>query len=103
MNPLKANDGTLLKDKSQILARWAEYFATLLGASNPTDPTAIDELPQYPTVVEMDAPITETEVSSAINSLKAGKAAGPDGLPPEIFIHGGSDLTKFLTKFAQQC
>ena len=33
----------------------------------------------------MDTMITEGEVTDAINSLKAGKAAGPDGLLLDLF------------------
>ena len=101
--PLKASDGTLLKDKAGILARWAEYFCTLLNSANPTDPSAIDELPQLPVATEMDAVISESEVSEAIKSLKAGKAAGPDGLPPDLFIHGGPAMIKLLTDFCRRC
>ena len=101
--PLKSTDGVLLKDKAAILARWAEYFKDLLNAANPTDPTVIAQLPQFPTVTQLDEPFTEEEVAKAINSLKAGKAAGPDGLCPEIFMHGGPEITKLLTKFSNKC
>ena len=101
--PLKNADGVLLKDKAAILGRWAEYFKDLLNAANPTDPTAIVELPQFPTVLQMDDPVTEDEVAKAISSLKAGKAAGPDGLSPEIFLHGGPSMITLVTKFANKC
>ena len=103
INPLKDSDGTLLKDKAAILARWAQYFGTLLNNANPTDPSAIDELPQLPVANELDADITESEVAEAISSLKAGKAAGPDGLPPDLFIYGGPAIVKLLTDFCRRC
>ena len=104
VNPLKSTNGTrLLKDKSEILKRWAEYFQILLNAANPTAASAIGELPQYPVATEMDGPITEEEIDKAISSLKAGKAAGPDGLPPDVFIHGGAALVTFMTEFSQKC
>ena len=65
--------------------------------------SAIEELPQYPLATEMDEPITEAEVAKAIQSMKAGKAAGPDGLPPDLFRHGGAALLRFLTEFCRKC
>ena len=104
VNPLKSSDGAqLLKSKEDILKRWAEYFGALLNSANPTDMSAIEELPQYPIATEMDEPITETEVAKAIKSMKSGKAAGPDGLPPDLFRHGGAALLQFLTEFSQRC
>ena len=101
--PLKSSSGALVKDKAAILARWAEYFGALLNNANPTDPSAIAQLPQYPVVLEMDAPITEEEVTKAIKTLKAGKAAGPDSLPPDLFMLGDPTITKLLTKFSRKC
>ena len=48
----------------------------------------------------MDDPYTENEIAKAISSLKAGKAAVPDGLYPEIFLHGGPAMTKLVTKLS---
>ena len=45
----------------------------------------IGELPELPTVHEMDAPPTINEVKKAIDSLKNGKAPGPNGIPGEVY------------------
>ena len=42
-----------------------------------------DEIIDHP---ELDAQISATEVRSAIQSIKAGKAPGLDGLPGECFV-----------------
>ena len=102
--PLHAEDGrTLLKDKDSILNRWASYFSSLLNNPYPIDETAMDELTQLPTVYEMDALPTLAEVEAAIAGLKNGKAAGPDGIPPEVFKFGGRALNELLLSCFVKC
>ena len=102
--PLRSEDGvTLLKDKSQILKRWSTYFSSLLNNAYPIDESALDELPTLPTVHEMDAPPTIAEVETAIAGLKSGKAAGPDGIPPEVYKHGGRSLTMAVWTYCLDC
>ena len=96
-------NGTLLKDNNSILRRWAEYYSDLLNSSNPTDPTILDELPQLPSVVEMDALPTLEEVKKVIDSLKNGKAPGPDGIPGEIYKCGDEDLCRALISIFHRC
>ena len=89
---MNVTDGTLPKIKTEILKRLAEYFDALFNSVNPIEFSASYELPST-----MDLPIAENKVTRAINSLKAGKAAGPGGLPPETFTHGGRSLVSFLS------
>ena len=101
--PIKDTDGTLLKDNDKILKRWAEYYSSLLNSSNPTDQSILEELPQLPTVYEMDVPPTLEEVKRAIDSLKNGKAPGPDGIPAEIYKCGDEDLCHALLSIFLRC
>ncbi len=88
--PLRSADGeTLLKDKQQIVDRWAEHFRELLNQQNPVDPMVLDEFPNRPEIIELDLPPTFSEISSAVRSLKNNKAPGPDGIPAEIIKQGG--------------
>lgn len=41
----------------------------------------------------LDAHITQGEISTAISSLQSGKSPGPDGLPSDFFKKLSSDLT----------
>ena len=79
--PLTALDWTLVTDGVKFLVRWAKYFSALFNKVKPTDPSAFDKLPQLPVATGIDIKITQVEVTEAINSLKAGKAAGTVGLP----------------------
>ena len=104
LSPLRAEDGvTLLKDRAQILNRWATYFSSLLNNAFPLDETALDELPVLPTIHEMDALPTIAEVEAAIAGLKNCKAAGPDGIPPEVYKYGGGSLAESMLKYCVAC
>ena len=46
-----------------------------------------------------DRPVTREEVSLAIQRLKNGKAAGPDGITGELLKHAGHLAVDFLVKF----
>ena len=100
MHPVRAKDGvTLIKDQPGILSRWAEHLSELLNCINPTDPTFIDLIPQLPIIPDLDQLPTFHEVCVAVKGLKNNKAAGPDGLPAEVFKHGGYLLKHRLHRF----
>ena len=51
---------------------------------------------EYVDIDALDADITEDEVVAAIKNLKDKKAAGPDGIIPEIFKHSSQVIVPFL-------
>jgi len=88
-HPVRTKDGiTLIKDKKDILSRWAEHLQELLNQDNPVDPSIADQLPQLPIISELDTIPSIEEISAAANNLKNNKARGPDGIPAEIFKYG---------------
>ena len=98
--PLRSADGnTLIKDRQGILQRWVEHLSDLLNRVNPADPNVFDRLPTLPPIHHLDQVPTFDEVVKAKNSLKNNKAAGPDGLPGEIFKYGGYAVTRCLYEF----
>ena len=46
----------------------------------------------------MNGDITQQEVLDSIRNLKGNKAAGPDGIIPEVFKHSGDKRVPFLVK-----
>jgi len=89
---VRTKDGvTLIKDQQGILSRWAEHVSELLNCINPTDPTFIELIPQLPIIglPDLEQSPTFHEVHVAMKGLKNNKAAGPEGLPAEVFKHGG--------------
>ena len=70
------------------------YFMTLLDC--PKDNENPNSSPQLENEM-LDQPITEEEVTAAIQALKRNKAPGGDGLVPEIFKSFNSHLISFTT------
>ena len=99
ISPISSRDGsTILKERTEILDRWAEHFSALLNHRNPVEESIIDTLPDLPPIQEMDRIPEIKEVLDAIKTLKEGKSCGPDGLPGELFKYGGYLLKKQLHK-----
>ena len=95
--PVRSADGSrLFKDRHEILARWANHFENLLNLTNPVDPHNLDHLPDLPPIMILDTPPSYSETRQAIEGLKNNKSAGPDGIPAEVFKHGGYLLTRRL-------
>lgn len=92
-SPLSSSDGqNHFTDNTSILARWSEHFQTLFSANRAVQVTANNRVPQLPPIEALDEPPTLEELTEAIDQLKSHKAAGVDGIPPEIWKHGGPAL-----------
>lgn len=81
-------NGVLLRDRDDILQRWARFFSTLLNTKSPTlKPGIIERVPQRPTTPDTqrlgDVPEIE-EVARATKGLKNWKAPGHDSVPAEL-------------------
>ena len=93
MYPVKSTDGSIIiKDQQGILSRWAEHLSELLNCMNPHDPNFTDQLPQLPTIPDLDLTPSLHEVSIAVFGLKNNKASGPDDIPAEVLKFGGHAL-----------
>ncbi|CAH8639889.1 unnamed protein product [Schistosoma guineensis] len=88
---ISEKDDTLICSKSRRLERWGEHFREQFSW-----PSATLQLPSIPRQCEWNievGPPTLAEVQKAIVNLKRGRAAGPDGLAPEVFKDGGPILS----------
>ena len=103
LNPVRATNGDLIKDKAGILSRWAEHFSELLNRVNPTDPSFISAIPQLDIIEELDRPPTLTEVKKSISSLKCRKSPGLDGLQGELLKYGGNRVHEEIFNFINKC
>ena len=99
--PLKSASGEMIKDQQGILHRWVEYLSDLLNRVNPVDPNFADRLPTLPTLNQLDAVPSFEEVGDACRNLKNNKAAGPDGMPEEVFKFGGPSVISHLHKMIE--
>ncbi|KAL0195131.1 hypothetical protein M9458_008703, partial [Cirrhinus mrigala] len=93
-----ANGKKLHTDNTLILNRWSEHFQDLFSAERTVQEAAIFQIPHLPVKVKLDEPPTIAETLKAIQQLKSGKAAGIDGIPPEIWKYGGPALHRTLPK-----
>ena len=101
---VKAKDGkSVITDPDKILDRWVEHFDGVLNQPSDFDPSVLDEIPQWETNHALDAQPTLAEVEKSIKQLATGKAAGSDGIPPDVYKHGGSSLRKQLLCLYRQC
>ena len=79
--PVKDKNSETITDEAKQRAKWEEHFQVILNRPPlqvpPDIPPAANQL-----AVSINPP-TKAEVSKAIKSLKSGKAAGPDSIPPE--------------------
>ncbi|VDL99089.1 unnamed protein product [Schistocephalus solidus] len=94
---IQGSDGTtLLKEKSQILKRWAEHFRSVLNCSSAISDAAIDRLPQVDTNNDLDLPPSLPETIRAVQQISSGKAPGSDVITPEVYKH--AEFTAMPTK-----
>ena len=97
--PLMNADGTTrFTDRSEILKRWAAHFNDVLSQPSFISLAALDEATQHPIIHELEARLNIAETTQAIKKLTSGKAACSDAITPEIYKHGGINLTKRLVK-----
>ena len=79
----------LIKDQEGLRKRWAEHFSTLLNKPSTVDPTALEQVPQQPTLNDLDLPPSMDELSKALKQTNSGRASGKDCIPAEIYKAAG--------------
>ena len=87
-------NGTLLSEKPAIIKRWHEYCLQLYNYHYQltAEQGILQELKDLHVEAdqeEEDPDILESEVESALKSLKLGKAPGIDNIPVELLTNGG--------------
>ena len=95
---VKSKDGAVLTEPAKVLDRWAEHFKGVLNQDSEFDMTVLEEIPQWDLNQSLDSPPTLKEVSDSIEQLTSGKSPGEDGIPPEIFKHGGPAIAEQVLK-----
>jgi len=93
--PVRDKKGKLLTSVEDQIARWREHFQEVLNRPPPENPL---DLEPGDALDINTGEITKQEIHKAINSLKVGKTAGADCIPPEVLKGGGPVLTDQLHK-----
>ena len=86
---IKAADGSVLQEAEDISARWEEYIQELFHE----DQLEEDCLPDH---TETGPSILKSEIRWALQKMRAGKAAGPDGVYTEMLKALGEDGIEVL-------
>ena len=90
---LKSTDGMeTVSDSKRVVARWSEHFQKLLNVPGDIYHEALDNIQQRIIKTSLDEIPTTDEMARAIASLRHGKSHGGDGIPAEVWKHGGDNL-----------
>lgn len=84
---IKDKKGNILTDEKDIMDRWKQYFEELTETNNEEQERETRQVRNNERNVIQ--PITEQEITQAINKLKIGKAAGQDDITPEMLKYMG--------------
>ena len=97
-HPVRSKEGALLTSSPDVKDRWVEHFSELFNQPTDVDASLIDNIEQLGIDDSLDLAITEEElaIDTALKSTKLGKSPGPDGVLPEVLVHGGNTLKAFL-------
>ncbi|PVD26786.1 hypothetical protein C0Q70_14464 [Pomacea canaliculata] len=79
--PVKDKNGKTITNDAEQRDRWMEHFEEMLNRPHP--PSLPDIPPATAQLHVNTSPPTRTEIIKAIKSMKNGKVAGPDGIPPK--------------------
>ncbi|EYB93784.1 hypothetical protein Y032_0179g755 [Ancylostoma ceylanicum] len=91
---VKDEDGKVLRDPVAVKQRWRTYFPHLLNEEFPRK-----ERVSIPPTAGPIQPWTIEEVRKVVKKMKVGKAAGPDGVPVEVWKSLGELGLQCLTTF----
>uniref|UniRef100_A0A914V3E1 Reverse transcriptase domain-containing protein n=1 Tax=Plectus sambesii TaxID=2011161 RepID=A0A914V3E1_9BILA len=101
--PIKDRNGRTLLTQEEREKRWVEHFSQVLNQPAPTatfDPGILVPAPDLPVKLGQ---ITTDETKNAMKALKRGKAAGIDGIPPELIKIGDAAHVGSLTNLLNSC
>ena len=65
--------------------------------------SSLAKIPQVDVKLELDDPPTREEIKKATMSLKVGKSPGIDGIPAEVYQHGGEAVLDKLQNLFTNC
>merc|ERR1711867_18617 len=97
------NGKSVITDPEKILDRRVEHFDEVLNQPSDFDSSVLEDIPQGETNHTLDEQPTLAEVEKSIKQLASGKAAGVDGIPPDVYKHGGSTIRMQLLCLYKQC
>jgi hypothetical protein len=82
---MKMANGKLATSSKENMAVFGPHFDHVFNNQCPVDQTILNDIPQRPTLHDIDSPITFNEVDAAINKLKNRKSPSLNGIPPKAY------------------
>jgi hypothetical protein len=99
---MRLPNGTLASNSSKSMAVFGPLFERVFSNHQPVDLSILDLIPQQEQWMEIDCPITFSEVDKAINKLKLGKAPGLNGMPPKAYKAFGRKMQMRIHRYVSQ-
>ena len=78
---VRAENRDLCKSQAD---RWVRHFQSILSINSEFCSNAIETVQQRPLRGELDNPPTPSEIRNAVKAIKSEKAAGKNGIKPEV-------------------
>jgi len=97
-NVFRNKKGELAMNTKERAEVWKEYFDKLLNTEEPKELIKIGNREINEVVVEL----TIQDVKKAMRNLKNNKAAGTDGIHPELIKYGGNKLLSRIYELVRQ-
>jgi hypothetical protein len=82
---MKMANGKLATNGKENMAVFGPHFDCVFNNHHPVNPTILANIPQCPTLNDINSPITFDKVNAAINKLNNGKSPGLNGIPPPAY------------------
>ena len=86
-----------------IPQRWPKHFEVLFSDRRTVQESSPAKIPQVNVKLEMDDPPTREEIKKATMQLKVDKSTCIDGIPAEVFQHGGEAVLDKLQDLFTNC
>ena len=96
---IKDKNNKVLDKEEDIKQRWKDYYSELYNSPRQNDRTILTEIP--PNINSDKEADISIEVEKDLDSMKNGKAAGPDGIPAELLKYGGKPMIEVMHKVIQ--
>lgn len=87
----------------QELERWVEHYLELYATKNMVTDVALDALPSFSVMEDLDTTHSAEELGKAIDCLSCGNASGKDGIPPEFLKNCNRPLQQHLLELLCLC
>ena len=99
---VRDENGDVCEGPDAILSRWHSHFSSILNIPSSSDDQVFEEVQQRPVRTELAGPPDDEELFLALGKLKGRKAAGGNGILPEMIKCGGTECFEHMLELFQE-